>query len=285
MKITINYKKSAVLLIVHGSSDLSADRTFSDFFYAELKEKFPDCMVYQAYSAPKTLRRIDREKAETPVNAVPEVMEQILSDGVNNLLVFAVNLNPCKKYFRVVDMIEPYRESFSSLEITKPLLDHGVDPAPFAGALSDIICGIISNDPEPDPDMVVLAAHTANEEICALWQPVLEQLRALCPYPVRLVFHNGKPGWADLIEELSGESDRKKILLLPAMLFGGRHLQKDILAEEGSLCANLRAAGHNVTVSPHGLGEYAAIRVLFYSSSRNTFSMSRPFSSVDFSFS
>ena len=60
-------KRAGILIITHGSSDLNADLSFSDLLYAELKEKYPEALVCQAYSAPKTLQRIDRDRTRTPL--------------------------------------------------------------------------------------------------------------------------------------------------------------------------------------------------------------------------
>lgn len=253
-------RRSGILIITHGSSDLAADLAFSDLLFAELKEKYPEALVCQAYSAPKTLQRIDRERAQTPVNTVPEMLEYMEDDGVTDLYVLAANLNPCKKYFRVVGMIEPCRSSFTSVRISPPLLNSEDDPVEIAGVLG----GILEEAVNPGTDLIVLAAHTANEEITELWQPVLDQMQRECAVPIRLIFHNGKPGFSDLLSDLCAAGTSQNIVVIPMMLFGGRHLQKDLMAEEGSLSAMLKEFGHNVTVSPKGLGEYPAIRELFY---------------------
>ena len=253
-------RKNGILIITHGSSELAADLAFSDLLYAELKEKHPEALVCQAYSAPKTLQRIDRERAQTPVNTVPEMLEHMKAEGVTDLYVLAANLNPCKKYARVLGMIEPFRSEFTSVRVSPPLLNSEEDPGIIAGELNKIL----ARAADPSTDLIVLAAHTANEEISALWQPVIDQLQKDWAIPIRLIYHNGKPGFADLLSDLSTGSEGLNILVVPMMLFGGRHLQKDLMAEEGSLSAMLKEAGHNVTVSPKGLGEYASIRELFY---------------------
>ena len=260
MNAEANTKRNGILIITHGSSDLAADLAFSDLLYAELKEKYPGALVCQAYSAPKTLQRIDREKTQTPVNTVPDMLAYMQAEGVTDLYVLAANLNPCKKYSRVVGMIEPCRSAFSSVRISPPLLNSEGDPVKIAGVLSRIMEDAAS----PDTDLAVLAAHTANDEITALWQPVMELLQKDCAVPVRLIFHNGKPGFSDLLTDLSSDAGSQNIVVVPMMLFGGRHLQKDLMAEKGSLSAMLKEAGHNVTVLPKGLGEYPAVRELFY---------------------
>lgn len=253
-------KRDGILIITHGSSDLAADLAFSDLLYAELKEKYPGALVCQAYSAPKTLQRLDRDRTQTPVNTVPELLDYMQAEGVTDLYVLAANLNPCKKYSRVVGMIEPCRSAFSSVRISPPLLNREKDPAEIAGVLS---C-ILKDASSPDTDLIVLAAHTANDEITALWQPVIDRLQKNCIVPIRLIFHNGEPGFSDLLSDLSTAAGNQNIVVVPMMLFGGRHLQKDLMAEKGSLSAMLKQAGHNVTVSPKGLGEYPAIREMFY---------------------
>ena len=241
-------------------SCLSAKRGFSDLLYEELKERFPKALVCQAYSAPKTLQRIDRERAQTPVNTVPEMLEYMRAEGVEDLYVLAANLNPCKKYSRVLGMIEPCRDAFSFVRVSPPLLSREADPAKVAGVLG----GILKDAASPETDLIVLAAHTANEEIVELWRPVVELLQKESEIPVRLVFHNGKPGFSDLMSDFSSGVKGQNILIVPMMLFGGRHLQKDLMGEDGSLAALLKGAGQNVTVSPKGLGEYSGIRELFY---------------------
>ena len=62
----------AILLIAHGSSDLTADNSCTDLFFAELPSHFPQYPVYQAYSAPITLRKIDRTAARPPVHTISE---------------------------------------------------------------------------------------------------------------------------------------------------------------------------------------------------------------------
>lgn len=253
-------KKTAVLLVSHGSSDLAADRSCSDLFYTEIKELCPDVTVYQAYSAPKTLQRIDREEAQTPVSTIPEVMERIQTDGITDLRVLAVNLNPCFKHTKVRKALDPFAPAFESLTISPPLLNADADPQPFANELADII----GESPLVGTDLVLLFAHTATDEVRALWQPVLDLLQIQIPVPVRLIYHKGKPDLKDLIADLAAEDGSQNIIVFPMMLFGGRHLKKDLLEGETSLSDILEKAGHTVRVSPHGLGEYPGIRALFY---------------------
>lgn len=260
MSESVKKQNKAVLLISHGSSDLTADRSCSDLFYTEIKEHCPDIPVYQAYSAPKTLQRIDREEAQTPVSTIPEAMERIQADEITDLRVLAVNLNPSFKHTKVRKTLEPFAASFERLTISPPLLNADTDPQPFAKELADII----GESPLVGTDMVLLFAHTATDEVRALWQPVLDLLQAQIPVPVRLIYHKGKPNAKDLIEELSAEDGKRSITIFPMMLFGGRHLKKDLLEGEASLSAALEKAGHTVRVSPHGLGEYPQIRALFY---------------------
>lgn len=252
--------RNGILIVTHGSSDLAADMAYSDLLFAELTERYPEALVCQAYSAPKTLQRIDRERTQTPVHTVPEMLEHMQAEGVTDLFVLAANLNPCKKYSRVVGMIEPCRAAFSSLRISRPLLNGEDDPVKVAEVLS----GVLAEVENPEADLIVLAAHTANEEIAALWRPVVALLQKDCGVPIRLVFHNGKPGFADLLADLAADGAARNVLVVPMMLFGGRHLQKDLMAAEGSLSAMLREAGHAVTVSAKGLGAYRGVRELLY---------------------
>ena len=134
-----NSRREGILIITHGSSDLAADQAFSDLLYSELKDKYPEALVCQAYSAPKTLQRIDRGRTKTPVNTVTEMLEYMQAEGVTELCVIAANLNPCKKYARVLSMIDPCRSAFSSVRISPPLLNREEDPVKIAGVLGAIL--------------------------------------------------------------------------------------------------------------------------------------------------
>ena len=251
----------AILLIAHGSSDLTADNSCTDLFFAELPSHFPQYPVYQAYSAPITLRKIDRTAARTPVHTISEAAEQILEDGITKLHVLAVYLNPCMKYSKVLQALEPYRPRFESLTVSAPLLNAEADPAALAAVLKDIIGKNLSEEANKSCRQVILAAHTATPEIAGLWEPVLRQLRSSCPLSVSLLYRNGHPNAEDF---LAGSPDRSPALIIPLMLFGGRHLSKDIAGAENSLRSRLESAGIPVSLSEKGLGEYPQIRELYY---------------------
>lgn len=256
-----NYS-DAILLIAHGSSDLSADSTCSDLFYTELQSRFPGIPVYQAYSAPITLKKIDRDSAQTPVRNIGEAVEQILEDGAARLHVLAAYLNPCLKYSKVLNALEPYRGRFESLTVSAPLLNADADPAILADILGNIIAENISvEDKSAAVTQVILAAHTATPEIVSLWEPVLGKLRQECPVPVSLLYRNGHPNADDYLET----ADRNGLtLVIPLMLFGGRHLHKDVVEGEKSLQNKLEKAGLSVSTVSRGLGEYPEVRKAFY---------------------
>lgn len=250
----------AILLVAHGSSDLSADRTCSDLFYMELQSRFPGTPVYQAYSAPGTLRKIDRSSADTPVQTIDEACKQILSAGVKRLHVLALSLNPCKKYSRVRNLLEPYRSRFESLTMSSPLLNADDDPSVPADVLAWIIDHERSSSDE-EYTQVLLAAHTATEEIAALWAPVLSLLEKECPLPVILIYRNGHPNAEDYLN--SGNAGGRT-LIIPLMMFGGRHLRKDLAEGDTSLRKILENAGITADLSGKGLGEYPQVREMFY---------------------
>lgn len=261
----MNHSPSAILLVAHGSSDLSADSTCSDLFYHELHERFPGTPVYQAYSAPITLKRIDRETARTPVCTIDEAVSQILADGASRLNVLAASLNPCKKYSKVVQALEPYQDRFETLTVSTPLLNADADPS----ALTDVLLAIIEENLAAEGaaedakkfSRVLLAAHTHTEEIAALWEPVLDKLQAQCALPVSLIYRNGHPNVDDY---LAAGDCGGRTLIIPLMLFGGRHLTIDLAEGENSLVSKLEKAGIPAALSRKGLGEYASIRSLYY---------------------
>lgn len=251
----------AILLIAHGSSDLSADNSCTDLFFSELPSHFPHYPVYQAYSAPITLRKIDRNAAKTPVHTISEAVEQILADGITDLHVLAVYLNPCVKYSKVLQALEPYRSRFNSLTVSAPLLNKEADPSVLAASIAGIIDQNLSEAGQNMCKQVILAAHTATPEIVSLWEPVLGLIREKCPVPVSLIYRNGHPGAEDFL----GLCDHSgPMLIIPLMIFGGRHLSKDLAGGENSLRSKLESAGISVILSEKGLGEYPQIRELYY---------------------
>lgn len=258
--------REAILLVSHGSSMLSADQSGTDLIYQDLVHDNPDRKVYQAYTAPKTIARLNamreegRLDAKTPVSSIEEAMDQIISDGAEILYVVETFLVPGLKYKNMRKKLEEYQDSFRRMYVTSPVLNRSED----CDELADLLIEFMDLDKETEH---VFIAHGAPREAEANGR--LEEMNdafdAMGYGNLHVVLvRNGTFGLRDLAEDIAREHKEAKVIVHPFMLIAGRHLLKDICGGPDSAEAILNSYGFDVTVDKAGLAEHAPFRNIYY---------------------
>lgn len=246
--------KTGILVVSHGSSSPGAVRGSIDVIYHRVAEAFPQALLTQAYYAPNTLRKFDRESAQTPVQSVEEALQELLDRGVTDLRVLMIYLTPGAKYDRVAAKLEAARERFSSLMYTPPLLAAQEDVPAYARLLVQAW--------QPDPQRaLVLSAHSAVPSVAPLYAAVCERLRQE-GYAAFMAYRNGSPSAAEAAAAVRAAGFAQADLCA-GMLMRGRHHSRDLEGRENSTAQALEAEGIGVRVRGEGLAQCPAVQEAF----------------------
>jgi sirohydrochlorin cobaltochelatase len=246
--------KQGILLVAHGTSAEGAAKGM-DQIYRELKGKCADEPVYQAYYGKVSLERMDRSKAETPVNSLEEAMEQIAADGIESLHVFPAMLLGGPKYDRILACMDKYRDRIPNITVADPLLCTQVGETEIVHVLRRILVPVSNKD-------YLVVAHVNNEKTARVYQAIVDHFQRHDLTNVHVMFLKGSPDVHEIISHIRKE----ELVIFPFMVFSGRHVEKDIFGPEDSVSAELRRRGYRTTVIRKGLAEYPEFRQLFYMS-------------------
>ncbi len=222
------------------------------------KESLPETVgIYQAYTSGMILNVLAREGVSIPT--VEQAAEQILSDGVKELVVVPTHMIPGMEYHKMLNALEPYRSGLDKLAVTTTVLENQRDCEALVPVLQDI-CGF-----EPGIEYILMG-HGTEADANIRYTQMNEAFNRAGLSNVRIASVEAKPDMDDALERLNQIKDRRnieKVIVQPFMVVAGDHAKNDMAGEEESYVTRLREAGFTVEPVIKGLGEYSQFRSLY----------------------
>ena len=244
----------AILVVSFGTTHLDTLQDNIARTEADIAAAFPGSSLYRAFTS-KVVRFRLKKNLGIHVDSVEEAMARIAADGHTHVVVQPTLLIPGEEYDRLYAWVK---------EAAGPL--HVSIGRPLLGGESDLdaITAILREAYPTAEDTVLLTMghgteHNAND----LYERLTEKFRAQDGAPMRLCTVEGKPSFADAVQELAALPQRK-VLLVPLLFVAGEHAKED-MAGEGpkSLHSMLTAAGFHVSCVVRGLGQLQSVRDLY----------------------
>lgn len=242
-------QKTAILVAQFGTSNAEGREAALDVLFQDIKNKYPDMEVREAYTSPTICRILEKRgiHKDNPVDALLKlhlegyekvyVQPTFLLDGIEmNLLREDVN--------RVASF-------FKEVKVGDPLL-YTVDD--FKNMVS-----ILKERLPAKNEALLYVGHGNDRASNATYSMLMNMLQS---EGVSRCYFGTVEGWPDLdqsIAQLEGQKI-KKIILIPFLLACGVHAHEDI---DGEWKPALEKKGYQVEVFFHGLGEEVAVRDLF----------------------
>lgn len=248
--------KKAILFTSFGVVSAKARKNCIDAAAQRLQAACPGHEVRQAYTSVFIKKRLAEQGIQ--VDSLPEALERLRADGFSQVVIQPGYLTAGEEYEKkVLQVAEKYRQDFTKLVISRPLMERPADGADVLAVLQEIF-------PLAEGEELVLVGHGSPHQ----HNPAYENLQKLAdeagfPVHIGVIEPTDTPNYEDVLARLQARPV-EKILLAPLLLSGGAHVNEDIAGSEPeSWLSRLQAAGFSVRVSMKGLGEYPAFQSLY----------------------
>lgn len=235
----------AIILASFGSADDSIREKTFDKLATEIKEKFPEYEVRQAFTSNFMIKKLSRRGIFIPTPT--EEISKLHAEGFEKIFVLPTHLTPGEEFDNKIKIC-----AAADIEIISPLMSEPLDEKILTTILDCFI-----ND--ADEDLILIGHGSPHRH-----NPVYENLQRLAGYKVHVgvIEENDTPNFDDVVKRLKN-SRAEKILLAPLLFNGGVHVTEDIAGEKNSWQAKLSALGYKVRVIREGLGSYKNFRELY----------------------
>ena len=248
--------KKAILFASFGVINEQARKNCIDAAAEQIRAAFPACEIRQAYTSVFIRKKLAEQGIH--VDSLPEALDRLLADGFTEVIIQPGYLTAGEEYEKkVLQVVEPYRQKFDQLVISRPLMERPADGADMLAVLQEIF-------PLASGEDLVLVGHGSPHQ----HNPAYENLQADADKAgfsvhIGVIEPTDTPDFAEVLARLQ-DKGAKKLLLAPLLLSGGAHVNEDIAGSEPESWLNrLQAAGFSVRVSLKGLGEYPAFQKLY----------------------
>ena len=245
--------KKAILVVSFGTSVNATREKTIDRIEADIQKLMPDRAFYRAWTSGMIIRKIEKRDG-VHINTVEEAMEQMLSDGITDVIVQPTHvINGIENDLMKEDALA-FKNHFERITFGDPLLTTQQDHVEIVNA----ICQEFSNLPA-DCALILMGhgtSHYANDVYAALDY----RFKDLGFSNIHLATVEGYPTLEN-VTRMVKEQGAKKVILTPFMIVAGDHARNDMSGDDEDSWKNqFLAAGYDVECRMKGLGEYPAIQ-------------------------
>lgn len=251
VRLETGERKKAILVVSFGTSHLDTlEKTIQVFEY-EVREEFPECKVYRAFTSGMILRKLERTE-QLKIDTVEEALKRIASDGYEEVIVQPTHIINGIENDRMMEVLMEHMGLFRKISVGKPLLTSVED-------YKKSIHAVMAETPLAEDEVLVLMGHGTDHHANSAYPTLEYTFHALGYNQVLVGTVESFPELKNVIEKLE-ISGRRKVVLMPFMLVAGDHAKNDMAGDEDSWKSELESLGYEVRVILKGLGEFEGIR-------------------------
>ena len=249
-------KKPVILVVSFGTSYNDSREATIGAIEKEVADTFPEYEVRRAFTSQIIIDKL-ATRDSLMIDNVGQAMERLVADGVKDLVVQPTHVMNGFEYEEMMEAIAPYKDSFDTFKVGKPLLTSTED-------YFKVIDAIVAELPEVgEKEAIGLMGHGTHHYANATYA-ALGFMCADAGYDNIFVGTvEGYPTVENVLAQLEAYG-AEKVTLLPLMIVAGDHAENDMAGdEEDSWKMIIKGEGYEVDCVLKGLGEYAGIRALF----------------------
>lgn len=249
--------KPVILAVSFGTSyNDSREKTIGAVENA-IADANPDFEVRRAFTSQIVIDVIEERDGEK-INNVEQAFEQLVEDGVKELIVQPTHVMPGYEYDDLFAVIDSYKDKFDSVSVGMPLLSADKDYTNLANALTESTAEY--NNAET---AVIFMGHGTHHESNAVYAKLQETLTANGANNYFIGTVESAPSLDDVVTAVK-EGGYKKVVLQPLMVVAGDHANNDMAGdEEGTWKTVFEAEGFEVECVLKGLGEIEAVQTMY----------------------
>ncbi|OOB78527.1 MAG: sirohydrochlorin cobaltochelatase [Epulopiscium sp. Nuni2H_MBin003] len=245
----------AILVVSFGTSHRDTREKTIDKIEQDIAEAYKDYKVYRAFTS-KMIISIMKKKYNEVVLPVKSAMEQMISDGVKEVVVQPTHvLNGIENDIMKAEILE-YTDKFSKISIGDPLLTTHEDSCQLIEAILSEFAFVKSDT------AVVLMGHGTTHYANSIYPALDYQFKQMGHKNFFVSTVEGYPE-IDVVLNYVKAENFTKVVLAPLMIVAGDHAKNDLAGDEpDSYKSIFLDNGFEVECHLKGLGEYEGIRQL-----------------------
>lgn len=262
--------QKAILVVSFGTSYEDARKATIERIEEHISASFPEYRIYRAWTS-RMILSILKKRDHLSIPNIDQAMEQILSDGITDLVVQPTHILDGIENNSMKEQILSYQSRFHSLVFGKPLLSGRRDAETVIHAI-----GQRFQDLDQNTALILMGHGTTHRSNCVYED--LDRLFKHMGYPnIFLGTVEASPSIQDLIHEVknyrfrsfpedshSSSSSVDKVVLAPFMIVAGDHAHHDMAGcHPDSWASRFQDAGYEAESVLKGLGAYRQVRELF----------------------
>lgn len=246
-------RKKAILAVSFGTSHHDTCQATITAIEKEMQAAFPDYPLYRAWTSKIIIRKL-WERDQLHIDTIQEAMEQMLRDGITDVLVQPTHVINGIENDRMKEDVLSFRKDFLSVSFGDPLLTSEQDSLDVIQAIADAFSYL-----KKDQVLVLMGhgtTHFSNSIYAALDYTFKDK-----GYPnIFLGTVEAYPSMETLLKMIKAYHP-SKVFLAPFMIVAGDHAKNDLAGDDPeSWYCQFRSAGYETEPVLKGLGEYPGIR-------------------------
>lgn len=247
-------RRDAVLVASFGTSYRESRYVTIGAVESAVREAFPDCDVYRAFTSPK-IRRVLRERDGIAVDGLADALERIARTGAHRVFVLPTHLMDGREFTALSNTVEGFRPRFDTLRVASPLLADEDDFACVADALEGAFAPF--DDGRTALCLVGHGTRVEANEVYAAFERFARRMGRAQWFVSTVGF---SPTFADVSCAVAAAAFERAVLR-PLMLVAGDHARNDMAGRDDpeSLAGMLAAAGVEPICVLEGLGQLSEV--------------------------
>lgn len=247
----------AILVVSFGTSHNDTRKVTIDAIEHDIAQAYPDFTLYRAWTSKMIIKKI-RERDGIRIPTVREAMEQMIQDGISELIVQPTHvINGIENDLMREDVLS-YSDHFSSVRFGTPLLTSTQDNELVVEAIAQDLGASLADD-----EVLVLMGHGTTHYANSIYAALDYTFKDRGYSRIFLGTVEAYPSMESLLRQVKTLQPRRAVLA-PFMIVAGDHAKNDMAGDDpDSWRCQFEQSGIEVTCILKGLGEYPKIRQLF----------------------
>lgn len=245
--------KKAILVASFGTSYEETRKKTIEAIENSIQEAFPDYPVYRAFTSAIIKKKLEGKGVF--IFNVKEALEQMLKDGVEELLIQPTHIINGTEYDMLRNDVTPYLSKFQSVKMGRPLLTSYEDYKELGTIMKKAF-------PVNEKEALVLMGHGSVHPANSAYPAFEYVLRDLGYENIFVGTVEGYPELNEVKKQLV-KGNYQKVCLVPMMIVAGDHANNDMIGDEDSWKLELEEDGYQVRYILTGLGELSGVQKMF----------------------
>ncbi len=249
--------KKAILVVSFGTSYHDTREAAIGAVEKRIAEAFPDYEVRRAFTSQMIIDKL-AARDNLQIDNVRQAMERLVKDGFGTVVCQPTHVMNGFEFEKMIGMISPYIDKFSSIQFGKPLLSSIKDYEELVKVLQEEL------PPLTKKEAAVLVGHGTEHFANAVYCELDYRMKDEGCGNIFVGTVEGYPSVDSVLKRLRANPEIEKVYLVPLMIVAGDHAIHDITGGgKDSWKRILTDEGYQAVGVLKGLGEYQGVRNLF----------------------